>query len=155
MKSASLSEIKKALEPLGAEQVAALCLRLAKYKVENKEMLTYLLFEAGDEQSYLAAVKQDIIDQFASIPNPNLYFVKKSLRKILRMVNKQVRFSGTPTTELELRLQFCISLKESGIPWEKNTVIKNLYAQQVAKIRTVLETLPEDLQFDYQSVLHL
>lgn len=150
MKSASLNEIKRALGDLDEKRLGELCLRLAKYKVENKEMLTYLLFEAGDEKSYIETVRQDMVDHFESIPNNNLYFVKKTLRKILRIVNKQIRYSGSSQTELELRLQFCKSLKQSGIPFEKSAVINNLYLQQLKKINSALAALPEDLQFDYQ-----
>ena len=37
MKAATLSEIKKELNTLPPEQLVELCLRLSKYKKENKE----------------------------------------------------------------------------------------------------------------------
>ena len=66
------------------------------------------------------------------------------------MVNNQARYSGIAQTELALRIHFCKSLRESGVPFEKSPVIKNLYVQQLKKIATVLKTLPEDLQYDYE-----
>ena len=153
MKAATLNDIKSELGTLENEKLTELCLRLAKYKKENKEMLTYLLFEANDEISYRETIKQDLEDQFASIPNPNLYYVKKSLRKILRLANKQIRYSGLPQTELEIRIHFCKCLKNSGIPLSKSPVINNLYQQQINRIKKALSELPEDLQYDYKTDL--
>ncbi len=150
MKAATLAEIKRELSTVGEERLVEICLRLGKYKVENKELMTYMLFEAGDEQAFVQEGKREIEEAFQAIPNKNLYYFKKSLRKILRMVNKQSRYSGIPQTELELRIQFCKCLKESGVAFEKSPVIKNLYLQQLKKIAAVLRALPEDLQYDYE-----
>ena len=150
MKAATIIEIKRELGTQESVKLAELCLRLAKYKKDNKEMLTYLLLEADNETSYIESVKQEIEDQFQAIPNPNLYYVKKSLRKILRMVNKQIRYSGLPQTDLEIRIHYCKTLKNSPIPLSKSPVISNLYQQQIKKIKKALAGLPEDLQYDYQ-----
>ena len=50
MRSASVHEIKQELLTLKPAELVELCLRLAKFKKENKELLNYLLFEAQDEQ---------------------------------------------------------------------------------------------------------
>lgn len=86
MKAASINEIKKELAGKDARELQSLCLRLARYKVENKELLTYLLYEADDEGGYVSALREDVDDMFESLPQGNVYFVKKGLRKILRLV---------------------------------------------------------------------
>jgi len=151
MKAATVHEIKKELEGLDPESTQALCLRLARFKKDNKELLTYLLFEAHDEAGYVESVKREITEQFQEIPNLTVYYVKKSLRRILRMVNKQIKYSGLPATELALRIHFCQQIKESTIPIDKSAVLVNLYQQQLKKIDLVLGKLPEDLQYDYHS----
>ena len=150
MKAASLHEIKKELDTLEANKLLELCMRLGKYKKENKELLTYLLFEADDEPAYVENVKGEIDDQFGALPTGNLYYVKKSLRKILRITNKQIRYSGAKQSELELRIHFCTRLKNSGIRLDRSPVLLNLYQQQLKKINLALAKLPEDLQFDFQ-----
>jgi hypothetical protein len=151
MKAATIHEIKKELESLEPGQLAALCLRLGKFKKENKELLTYLLFEAHNEQDYVNEVKHETTEEFHTIPNLNLYYAKKSLRRILRMVNKQIRYSGIPETELALRIHFCQEMKESSISMDKSTVLHNLYQQQLKKIQQTLSKLDEDLQYDYKN----
>ena len=153
MKTASVQEIKKELDKLEADQLLELCLRLARYKKDNKELLTYLLFEADDEPSYVENVKSEIDEEFGTLPKGNLYFFKKSLRKILRLTNKQIRYSGVKQSELEVRIHFCTLLKKSGIRLDNSPVLLNLYQQQLKKIHATLAKLPDDLQFDYQRAI--
>ncbi|MCW3116395.1 MAG: hypothetical protein JWM28_477 [Chitinophagaceae bacterium] len=153
MKAATIHEIKDELNTLKTSQLTELCLRLSRFKKENKELLTYLLFEAHNEQDYVEGIKKEIDQLFNEINLSHLYFAKKSLRKIVRVINKYCRYSGSKQTEVELRLYFCTVLKKSGIPIQKNAVINNLYQAQVKKTRTVLATLHEDLQYDYRREL--
>ena len=151
MKAASLNEIKKELSYLDLKKVQELCMRLAKYKKENKELLTYLLFEAGDESGYVAGVKNEIDDHFVLLPKSNVYLIKKSLRKILRITNKQIRYSDAKQTEVELRIYFCTKMKKSGLRLLPSQVLVNMYNQQLKKIEAALSKLPEDLQYDYHN----
>jgi len=149
MKAVSISEIKKELTNLESKTLQEICLRLAKYKLENKELLTYLLFEAHDESSYISLVKEEIDQLFETLPKGNVYYIKKSLRKILRITNRQVKYSGQPATEVEVRIHFCSRIISAGIPLRQSQVLTNLYEQQLKKIETVIAKLPEDLQYDY------
>jgi len=150
MKSATIHELKQELLTVKSAELVDLCLRLGRFKKENKELLTYLLFEANDEQGYVRGIKEEIDGYFAEINLSHLYFAKKTLRKIARIINKYCRYSGSKTTEVELRIYFCMQLKDSGIPIRRNPVINNLYQSQLKKINTVLASLHEDLQYDYQ-----
>ena len=149
MTSASVNDIRKKLLHLDSETLQALCLRLVKYKKENKELLGYLLFEAHDEPAYIEQVKEETDTLFKELSNRNLYLTKKILRKILRFVNKQIKYSGIQQTELALRIYFCQKIRKEKIPLDVGTQLFNLYQQQLKKINTVLEKLPEDEQGDY------
>jgi hypothetical protein len=153
MDAASLNELKRALEDLDAGQLKSLCLRLAKFKKDNKELLTYLLFEEQDESGYVESVKREITGLFSEISNLNTYYLKKSLRRILKLVNKQIRYSGVPETELALRIHFCQQIQEAGMPVTKSVVLMNMYDQQLKKIHQVLGKLHEDLQSDYEGMV--
>ena len=153
MTTASLQETKKELRTLDAESLQELCIRLARYKKENKELLNYLLFEAGNEQAYIENVKEELIELFKTVPSSNVYYVKKSLRKILRYANRQIKYSGIKQTELELRIFFCTKMKEAKIPRQPGTVLFNLYQQQLKKIESAFAKLPEDIQADYEREL--
>src|SRR5882762_4552837 len=138
MTTASLQEIKKELRTRDADSLHELCMRLAKYKKENKELLNYLLFEAHNEQAYVENVKEEIHELFKTVPASNVYFIKKSLRKILRFANKQIKYSGITQTELEVRIFFCTKVKEAKIPLPVGTVLSNHYLQQLKKIESAL-----------------
>ena len=153
MKTASLNELQKELNTLPPKQVLDICSRLIKYKKENKELLTYLLFEADDEESYKKNIKEKVDQDFQDMNISNLYLAKKSLRKILRMLNKYIRYSGNKQTEVELRIFYCIKLKNSNIAIEESQVLKNLFDNQRKKIESTLSKFHEDLQFDYKREL--
>lgn len=151
MKAATINELKKELQHLNVQTLQEICIRLAKYKNENKELVTYLLFEANDEPAYIENVKREIAEQFENLPPTNLYLIKKSIRKILRIANKQIKYSGSRKTEVEIRIYFCLQIKNANIKLEPGTVLYNLYHQQRKKIDQALASLPEDLRYDYQA----
>jgi hypothetical protein len=149
MKTASVQELKQELLALKPAKLTELCLRLARFKKENKELLTFLLFEAHDEESYIKSVKELINEGFTELPKPNLYLSKKTLRKILRITNRYIKYAGSKTAEVSLLIYFCQQMKSSGISFEKSTVLNNLYEAQLKKIRAALKTLHEDMQYDF------
>jgi hypothetical protein len=148
MKSASVQEIKHELQSIKPNQLLELCLRLAKFKKENKELLTYLLFESHDEESYILSVKNWMEEEFEELPRPTLYLTKKSLRKILRNANKFIRYTGSKMAEAAILIHFCKLIKEQKIPYEKTLVLNNLFQLQIRKIKLAMEQLHEDLQYD-------
>lgn len=153
MKAASVNELKEELKQLPANKLVDICLRLAKYKKENKELLNYLLLESDDEEGYINAVKNDITEEFSAVNSSNLYFAKKTIRKILRIANKHIRYIGTKQAEAELLIYFCTVLKDSGIAFSKSTALNNLYHAQIKKAAKAVDTMHEDLQYDYKKEL--
>ena len=149
MKALSVNEIKQELNHLQNDKLVALCLRLARFKKENKELLTFLLFEAHDIPGYILSVKQEVDTQIAAINFNSVYFVKKSLRKVLRIINKYIRYSGSAIVETELLLYFCEQVNAMDDTVKKNTVIKNICTAQLKKLKAAIASLHEDLQYDY------
>ena len=155
MKPATLKEIKTELFSLHPKRIQELCLHLARFRKENKELLSYLLFEAQDEKSYITDVKSEIDELFKEVKKSNGYIAKKTVRKILGATNKYIKYSSSKQTEVELLIHFCKRLKKSGIPLPVNTALGNLYLRQIQKIYKTLATLHEDLQFDYMEEMRL
>jgi hypothetical protein len=150
LKISSINEVKKELQELEPKLLVELCLSLAKYKKDNKEYLGYLLFESHDKTSFVNDIKAEIDAHFSEIDvRNNLYYIKKSLRKILRQIVKYCRYLDDKALMVELHLYFCNKLKNSGIPIEKSQLIVNMYAQEVKKINIIIQTLHPDLQGDY------
>jgi hypothetical protein len=151
MKASTLNELQKEFATLPPKKMVELCIRLAKYKKENNELLTYLLFEADDEEAFISGIKKETDLQFEEMNKSNIYLAKKTIRKILRMINKFIRYSQQKQTEVELRIYYCQKLKQSGVRIDKSPVLVNLYNNQLKKIDAALEKMHEDLQFDYRS----
>jgi hypothetical protein len=149
MKAASVNEIKQELKGRDKNELVELCLRLARYKKENKELLTYLLFEADDLPVYIRHVNEEIDEGFAGINTSNVYFAKKNIRKVLRVANKHIRYTGSKTAEAEILIHYLTGFKNLKLSWQKSTALVNLYQSQLKKIRAAIGTMHEDLQHDY------
>ncbi len=150
MKAASIVTLRKALAHLDRQALQQLCLRLARFKLENKELLTYLIFESEDELQYVQGIKSQLDKLFDEINTNRYFFIKKSVRKILRRIRKFSRYSNTPETEVELLLYFCCKMKTIRPSIFNNKTLTNLYNRQVEASRKKTLKLHEDLQYEYQ-----
>lgn len=154
MKAASVIQLKKELETLNEEHLKQLCLRLARFKKENKELLTYLLFESDDEAFYIEGIKEEIDQLFEDINTKSYFYIKKSVRKILRSLKKYARYSNSKETEVELLLYYCHKLKNLKPSINNNVTLTNIYLRQIDNIEKKLTKLHEDLQYDYREQLN-
>lgn len=150
MKAASASEIKKELKTLEHKDLVELCLRLSRYKKENKELLTFLLYEADNLPHYIASVKEELDEIFAGVNISSVFFAKKTIRKALRTANKYIRYAGDKTVEIEILLHFCTDFQGMRLDWKRSSLLSRIYDNQVKKIAAAIETLHEDLQYDYR-----
>lgn len=153
MKAVSVITIRKELKHKTNEELAELCLRLSRFKKENKELLTYLLFEADSEAGYIESVKAEIDEQFGLINTDSYFYIKKSVRKILRNTKKYIRYSLNKETEVELLLYFCKTLKQMTPTINRNTTLTNIYDRNIEAIKKKITKLHEDLQYDYNVIL--
>ena len=149
MKAASLKEIKTELNHRSTQELLELCLRLSKFKKENKELLTYLLFESSNEEAYIESIKLQIDGSFEEINTKTYYYIKKSVRKMLRETKKFIRYSQNKETEIELLIYFCKKLKYLTPSIKRDKTLTNLYHRQISYIKRKISTMHEDLQFDY------
>ena len=149
MKTATLRELKKELTHRSSSELLDLCLRLSRFKKENKELLTYLLFESSNEHAYIDSVKREIEHEFEVINRKSYFYIRKSVRKILRNTKKYIRYSKNKETEVELLLYFCYELKEMTPSMKGNLTLQNIFNRQILLIKKVISSLHEDLQYDY------
>jgi hypothetical protein len=148
MKAEKLTAIKKELNGLSVQQLTDICLRLAKYKKDNKELLNYLLFDADNPLGYAEQVKVFLQEDFKTLPR-QYYQSSKSLRKILRLVNRHAKYTGSKQVELELLLWFCSNFIKYADINTRHKPLQGIFIRQLDKIKTILPKLHEDLQFDY------
>ncbi len=153
MKTATVSEIRKELQHNSQSDLLEICLRLSKFKKENKELLSYLLFESHDEEAYIGKVKGLISEEFTGINTSSYYYIKKSVRKILRITRKFIRYSNEKETEISLLLHYLNELKKMRPSYKNNPALVNLFDRQLTAINKAISALHEDLRLDYQDEL--
>ncbi len=149
MKAAPLVEIKHELTNTSHDELVKICLNLSKFKKENKELMTYLLFDSDDEVAFIVSVKTEMKQQFDAINTKTYFYMKKSVRKILRNIKTNIRYSKKKETEIELLIYFCSELKKMNPSIFKNAVLQNIYNRQIEIIKKAISHLHEDLRYDY------
>ena len=150
MKASSISQIKKELQYSTKEELIEIVLRIGKYKVENKELLSYLLFDSNDEEGYIEKIKMYIDFQFEIINRENYYYIKKSVRKILRTTKRFIKYTKNIETETTLLIHFCRNLEEMDPTYKYNQVLTNMYKRQLGLIEKNLDKMHEDLSYDFR-----
>ncbi len=153
MKAATITEIKMELKFKSQEQLVDYCLAMARFKLESKELLTYLVFESENEVAYIDGVKTYIESEFNEISTTNFYYIKKSIRKILRQTKRFIRYSKKKETEAELLIYFCKELKQFRPSIKHNTMLVNMFNKQLEIAQKAINKLHEDLQYDYNLLI--
>ena len=126
-----------------------------KIKNHNWEKIVFIGFSALNkaEENFIKKLKSEIDVQFAEMNTSNIYYAKKSIRKILRNISKYIKFSGKEQTAAELFIYFCSTLKNSGISIKSSSSLDNLFQAQIKKINKLIDTMHEDLQYDFRKEL--
>lgn len=149
MKGEKLINIKKELATYSDKELTEFLLRLAKYKKENKELLSYLLYYADDPMQYAETLKSELEDEFSSLQK-HYYYSSKSLRKILRTLNRHIKYTASKQVEAELLIWFCKNYLRYADLKTSHNPLRTIFARQLEKIYKLIPKLHEDLQFDYQ-----
>jgi len=124
-----------------------------KFKKENKELITYILFEENNEELYIESVKNEIDAAFISLNKDSLYIAKKNIRKIIRIANRYIKYSSKNTTESNILIHVVYKIKESGLDLTKSQALHNLFLSILKRINKSISTMHEDLQYDIQKQL--
>ena len=148
MKVEKLSDLKKELKSLNSERLVEICLKLSKYKKENKELLSYLLFDSTNPFLYAENVKEMLKPGFLSLSRPS-YTSTKEIRKIIRLITKHAKYTGSKEVETELLLWFCEQFLEYADTRTHHKPLLLIFSRQIEKIKRILPKLHEDFQFDF------
>ncbi len=151
----TINELKKELEKRSGAEITKYCLRLCRFKKENKELLGFLLFEGDDIPAFVQDRRVTIINMFTEVNTSHVFYAKKTIRKILRYINKYIRIAGNKQVEAELLIQFCLSLRKVYPSYYRNRQLNNLFKNQQKKIFTAISSLHPDLQYDLGKELEM
>ena len=148
MEKEKIHLLKKELISRSQKELVEICLNMAKLKVENKEMLTYLLYDAENPLEYAQRVKEEINSHFAEL-NMHYYYATKSLRKTLRLINKYSRFTKFKQGEIELLLHFSTCFNSTIPKDSKHIPLLGLQFRSLTKAASLIQKIHEDLHYDY------
>lgn len=148
MKTNGIAEIKKTIKNISQAELAEICLKLARFKKDNKEYIHFLLYEASDPLSYADDVKESLHDSLKNL-NRHPSLKVKELRKHLRVLSRHIRYTSSLEVEITLLIWFTEMLVIHAGVRQSNKALYTLFIRQLEKIRKAFPKLHEDLQFDY------
>lgn len=149
MNPSSLKDIKSDLKNCSQEELLELTLRLIRFKKDNKELVSYLLYEAENDFVFIETCKEEMEIAFNQINTSSFFYIRKGIRKILSFTKKNIRYTQKKTIEIELLLHFCKLVIEFRPSIKRNKVLMNTLETQGRMIKKAILTMEDDLQHDY------
>jgi hypothetical protein len=145
-----LSDLKKELLELSKPELIQLCLRVAKLKRENKELLAYLIFDSDDPLFYAQKLKPEIKEVFEQ-PFQHAYYLTKSIRKAMRLITKYYRFTSNKQGETELLIYL---VEEFYLSWRNEyryQALGKVIYRCLEKAQSNLKKIDEDFRADFEN----
>jgi len=150
MKPATLVQIRKELETISPQRLMALTLRLIKLKSENKEFVSYLLFDEDQLSEYLADLKFEISEVLDCASFSQSLIAKKALRKCQKSITKHARYMGSKDAEAELYMFMIRKIHEKGINKYTHRTIQIIYLRCIERVKKLLPNIHDDLRGDFE-----
>lgn len=144
-----LSDLKKELLELSKPELIQLCLRVARLKRENKELLAYLIYDVDDPIFYAQKLKPEIKEVFNQ-PFQHAYYLTKSIRKALRLIAKYYRFTSNKQGETELLIYLVEEFHQSWRYEYRYQALGKIIFRCLEKAEANLCKIEEDFKADFE-----
>lgn len=153
MQLPNLTAIKAELKHLSEKDLIALVTDLSKFSRENKAFLYFKLNEKENPRLFIEMVQEELEREFQLANTKHYHVAKKAAQGIRRKLNKFLKLNKNKADQIEVIEYFCKNLINYAYLEFHHPVIDNLYASQVRKIETLVSSLHEDLQYDYEKTI--
>jgi len=153
MKAATVHQLKKELETYTSTKLVEMVLKLAKHKVENKELLSYMLFDSEDLGTYIADIKLEIDAELETVNHLPFFRTRRVIRKILKNITKYTKFSGSKEVEAELLLHLARTWRKQNNMRYYPKALTDVYQRIIEKFEKLIPATHEDLQYEYRLAL--
>ncbi|MFN4123138.1 MAG: hypothetical protein ACK4GL_07525 [Flavobacteriales bacterium] len=144
----TLGILKQELQTHDRRSLIELCIQLARFKQENRELITYLLFHAKDPIAYAQGYKILIEEPFDKhLMNP--YLLTKGIRKSFRLISRYAKVSKSKEGECELYLHLAVQFVERIQGKLVHKALITLLERALKKAHQLILKMHEDFQMDY------
>ena len=112
-------------------------------------MLSYVLFEAQDEQQYVETLKESLKELFEEVNVKTLYIAMKNLRKIIRLANRFLKYTSIKESHVQIYMFILQEILALDLNLSRSTSLLKIYSSLKNKLSNLIGELHEDLQYDY------
>lgn len=148
-----IKEIRRELKELDKEELQELILKVSKYNKEVKGYLVHLLFESDDITYFQNEQKQKLEEFFSALPFTNFKIAKKSLSRIQKYLNLQLKYAKSKEVEIELRGTFLLLFRKKVMGKSFSHKLTNMYDRNYKYVIAAHDKLEDDLKNDYNDLL--
>jgi hypothetical protein len=92
--SSNFTSNQKRIGDYCSQKLMTLTLRLIKFKTENKELISYLLFDDFDQAGYISDIKYEVTESLSNLKNFISISGKKSPQKSTQIDNEVFEVYG-------------------------------------------------------------
>lgn len=151
---ASLKVIRDELALLNNKELVGIISSLIRFRKENKELITYLLFDSKDEAGFIKSIKAETEFAMEPVTRYNVRPYLKLIRKTLKNIRKAIKISGKNETAVQLLMHFCTVIKQKNLPVTRFKGLNLVWDRCIHDITKNILTLHEDLRYDYTQELN-
>lgn len=150
----SLKNIKDELKQFSQEELLEFTARIIRSKKENKELAAYILFEQDREDEYAQKLIDHLNAELEDINYSRPFIAKKSIRRVNRLSNRYLKYSGNTETALKVTIFLAEKVTAKSRQHRLMRHTEKIIEQYLTKYNKLLSGMHEDLQYDYQNVLN-
>lgn len=148
----SLKTIREEISHLSKNELEEICIQLAKFKKENKEFLSYILFDINNEENFASQLEIELQSLFSEVNIKSAYYAKKQIRKIIKTASRYLKYTKVKETHVRLYIYILKEFKALNISYSANSALQKIEINLKNKICNLIEGLHEDLQYDYKQL---
>jgi hypothetical protein len=144
-----IHEIRVKTNELSVESMHRLLTRLMRFKRENKELVAFELFVRDEPEAWFADIRKECHATLDDMNTSHPYFMKKTLRKLIRTVKTYARYAGDPAIEAELLCILLEAFHQRRLHEHTADKIQKIVTDTQVRLQKIIAKLHDDLQYDF------
>ncbi|MFM7709422.1 MAG: hypothetical protein ACKO5C_00765 [Ferruginibacter sp.] len=145
-----VQELRKRTADLQTSELIQLLSRLMRFKRENKELVAYELFVRDQPEVWFSEIRESFNSELETMNTSHPYFMKKTMRKLIRRAKTYARYAGDPAIESELFCGLLEVFNEHHLHVHPSDIVRKIYYDTFTRLEKNISKLHEDLQYDFE-----
>ena len=144
-----IHELRVKTNDLSVESLHRLLTRLMRFKRENKELVAFELFIRAEPENWFADIREECNVTLNEMNTSHPYFMRKTMRKLIRTLKTYARYAGDPAIEAELLCILLEAFHQKHLHEHTAEKIRKIVTDTQVRLQKMISKLHDDLQYDF------